>query len=110
MKPDFDSLLAQYGECPVPALPGSFSDDVLRRIRQSTHAEVRPGNWWHNFLETALRPALLVVGVSAALTVGAVFPHVMRSPDLDLTVSALDLGVFSSSTQNLPSGLLDRLP
>ena len=34
MKPDFDSLLAQYGECPIPALPGSFSDDVLRKIQE----------------------------------------------------------------------------
>lgn len=108
MKPDLDSLLATYREREVPALPGSFTQDVLRDIRQRLVAP-QP-SWWQDALAGFLRPSSIVAALSVALVTGAMAPYALRPSDTSLSAKGLDLGVFSSGAQNVPSGLLAHLP
>ncbi|MGC1478939.1 MAG: hypothetical protein WA771_00420 [Chthoniobacterales bacterium] len=109
MKPDLDSLLATYRESRVPALPGSFAQDVLRDIRLRRTAPPRSG-WWQEVLAGLHRPSFITASLSLALVVGAIAPFALGTSDSALSVRGLDLGVFSSSAQDFPSGLLAHLP
>lgn len=106
MKPNLDSLLPLYRERLVPTLPGSFSVDVLREIRQRRRETAMSRNWWLDFLDLAMRPSPLAAALSVALVVSSLVSYAATpSPNF----SGHDMDVFSSATPNLPSGLLGRV-
>ena len=105
-----DSLTASYREITLPELPGSFASDVLRAIRLRQSASAPDGTWWQDFLNTFLRPSRLAAALTIAVTVGAAVPYVTQPREAMLAASGLDLAVFASGSQLLPSGRLDRIP
>ena len=105
MKPNLDSLLPSYRERLVPALPGSFTVDVLREIRQRKGEAASSRSWWLDFLDLAMRPSPLAAALSVAIVVSSLVSYAARPAPV---FSGPDMGVFSSRTPNLPSGLLGR--
>ncbi len=108
MKPSFDSLLTQYREREIPPLPASFSQDVLRAIRQRQSVSKR--SWWQDFVEAALQPAHLVAGLALAMVIGTLSSYSSQNLFETKADRGIDLAVFSSSAHSLPSGLLTRRP
>lgn len=102
-RPPFDELLAECRGAGIPALPGSFSADVLREIRlRRALANDEPG--WFSPLLACLRPRMVAAGLGLALVVGALVPGLTRETDSSMVADGLGLHVFSTSA--MPSGLL----
>lgn len=110
MNTSIDSLLTAYRGTAIPALPGSFTDDVLRAIRLRKSETTSTRHWCQDFLETVLRPSVLVTGVSVAIAVGGFVTYSTHPAETGLAVRGLDLGIFSSYASGLPSGRLSRVP
>ena len=100
---DFDELLAECRGAGTPALPGSFSADVLREIRLRS-SESKAGSGWLSQLLACLRPGMLAASLGLALVVGIVVPGLTRESDNSLAADGLGLHVFSTSA--MPSGAL----
>ena len=107
MYSDLDSLLSLDRERPVPTLPGSFTGDVLREIRQRQGEPASILGWWIDLLDFAMQPARLAVALAVALVVSSLVSYSIRPAPI---FSRPDLGVFSSATLNLPSGRLEHTP
>ncbi len=105
----FDSLVASYREIPLPELPGSLAADVLRAIRLRRSMATAEGRWWHDALTAVSRPWLVAAALTIAVTVGAAVPHVTQSREAMIAARGLNLAVFASSSQLLPSGRLGRV-
>jgi len=103
--PDFDGLLAEYRQVAVPALPSSFSADVLREIRLRS-AETSAESGWFFPLFAFLRPGMIAASLSLALAVGVIVPGFTLRKDNLMAVAGLGLNVFSSSASTMPSGLI----
>jgi len=102
-KPHFDELLAECQGAGIPALPGSFSANVLREIRlRRTGAKNESG--WFSLLLACLRPGMVAASLSIALVVGVLVPGLTRGTDSSMAADGLGLNVFSTS--HMPSGLL----
>jgi hypothetical protein len=105
---DIDELLREYADSPVPSLPGSFTQDVLREIRLR-NADLDHGeSWLSEVYALFLRPGLVAVTFSIAVAIGVAYPAMMSSPNSAIAVSSLGLDVFSHSTSHLPSELLAK--
>jgi hypothetical protein len=103
---NLDELLRNYADCPVPSLPGSFTQDVLREIRLRKTSP-RPAESWLSELYTLVfRPGFLAASFSLAIMVGIAFPAMMRPTNPSAIASSLGLDVFSRSMTELPSGTL----
>ncbi len=107
-KHDFDELLAEYRQADIPALPGSFSANVLREIRLRSGAATRDSGWL-SALITCLRPGMAAAGLAIAISVGVLLPGIARGNEHSMAVAGLGLNVFSPSASNLPSTLLTKL-
>lgn len=103
---NLDSLLAELRQSRTPALPGSFSQDILRKIRAS--AKPVHDSDWFPALMLLFRPGLVVLALTVAVAVGLALPGIVRPVDQAMAVSGLDLNVFSTSSPNFPSGLLAK--
>ena len=91
-----------------PALPGSFSQNVWRAIRQRKAGHDSPPNTisvWEYFL----RPQTVMAALALAITVGIGVGS--RSPTSRAAQAheALDLQVFGDAASALPSTLLAEL-
>ncbi|MEI8387280.1 MAG: hypothetical protein WCG76_06740 [Verrucomicrobiota bacterium] len=100
---DFDELLAECRAAGIPALPGSFSTDVLREIRLRS-SETKEESGWFSQLFACLRPGMVAASLGLALVVGVLVPGLTRESVDSLAVDGLGLHVFSTS--KTPSGLL----
>jgi hypothetical protein len=101
---NLNELLRTYAGAPIPALPGSFPQDVLREIR--LRKDARKSDWLSEIYALLFRPGVLAASFSLAILVGVGLPAMMRPTNPGLTASSLGLGVFSSSMSELPSGTL----
>jgi hypothetical protein len=99
---DFDELLAECRAAGIPALPGSFSADVLREIRLRSSERKEESGWFSQLL-ACLRPGMVAAGLGLALVVGVLFPGHTRESD---SRAADGLGLHVFSTSNMPSGVL----
>ena len=97
-------LLRSYADAPIPALPGSFPQDVLREIRLRNDA--RKSDWLSEIYALFFRPGVLAASLSLAVLVGFGLPTMMSPTNPGLTASSLGLGVFSHSMSELPSGMV----
>jgi hypothetical protein len=102
-RPHFDELLAECRLAGIPALPGSFSANVLREIRLRG-AATRQDSGWLSLLLACLRPGMVAASLSIALVVGVLVPGLTRGTDSSMAADGLGLNVFSTS--HMPSGLL----
>ena len=102
-KPHFDELLADYRLAGPPPLPGAFSADVLREIRQC-RAEAKDESGWFSQLLACLRPGMVAASLGLALFVGVLVPGLTRESDNSVVAEGLGLHVFSTSA--MPSGTL----
>jgi len=102
-KPLFDELLTECRATGLPALPGSFSANVLREIRLR-HSGEKVESGWLSLLLGCLRPGMVAASFAIALAVGVLVPGLTRSNDNSLAADGLGLHVFSTS--NTSSGLL----
>ena len=100
--PDFEDLLAEYRRTAIPALPSSFSSNVLREIRLRIP---EPKSDWLSMLFACLRPSMVAASLSVALVVGILAPGLARANDSSPAAAGLGLSVFSSSASNFPSSL-----
>lgn len=107
-KHDFDELLAEYRQADIPALPGSFSANVLREIRLRSVAPIRDSGWLSAFI-ACLRPGMAAASLAVAISVGVLLPGIARGNEHSMAVAGLGLNVFSPSASNLPSTLLTKL-
>lgn len=101
--PDFDELLVGYRQATIPALPGSFSADVLRAIRLRRAGVVREAGWF-SVLAACLRPGMMTASLCLALLVGILGPGQIHRSGPAMATAGLGLNVFS--TANMPSDLL----
>ncbi|MFA7343077.1 MAG: hypothetical protein WC003_02120 [Terrimicrobiaceae bacterium] len=101
--PDFDGLLAEYCRTSVPALPSSFSANVLREIRLRG-AEIKKESGWVASMFSCLSPGMVAASLSVALVVGVFAPGLARGSDASMAANGLGLNAFSTS--KMPSGLL----
>jgi hypothetical protein len=105
---NFDELLREYASSPVPSLPGSFIQDVLREIRLRKSSSRHDEGWLSEVYALFFRPELLAATFSIAVAVGLAYPAMMSSPNPAIARSSLGLDVFSHSTNHLPSELLEK--
>jgi len=109
--PTLDNLLKGCTGQPVPSLPSAFSRDVLREIRLRQSETSRGGNWIQEICALFFRPGLLAGSIAVVLAVGVALPMTMsKAMGADQAAASLGLNVFSSSSSNMPSGLLARVP
>jgi hypothetical protein len=101
---NLNELLRSYADAPIPALPGSFPQDVLRAIR--LRKDARKGDWLSEIYALFFRPGVLAASFALAVLVGFGLPVMMRPTNPGLAASSLGLGVFSRSMSELPSGML----
>lgn len=107
-----DEVLNEYRAQCAPPLPGSFAQDVFREVRlRSTQPKI---GWLADLISTGLRPTTLAASFLLALAVGATLPVLARDSNPDsnpeLAITSLNLNVFSSTSAEIPSGLLSRRP
>ena len=98
------NLLAQLRAAPLPAIPGSFRQDVWRTIRQRSSQSAE--SWWAWFFEPLLKPAMAVSALALATVVGASLSVAMIGSRTAETRHALGLEVFSPSAPTLPTSLM----
>ena len=103
-----DRLLQERREKAASALPGSFSQNVWREIRQrkaTREPSVNPASFWL----WLLRPQAVLAALALAITVGIGVGS--RSPVSSAARAhqALDLQVFGGEAAALPSTLLAKL-
>ena len=101
---NLDKLLTRYAEAPVPALPGSFQQDVLREIRLRKGDSRQSDGWLSEIYTLFFRPGFLAASFSLAVAVGLAFPAMMRPAAPMQTASSLGLDVFSHSMVELAPG------
>lgn len=104
MNNDFDKLLSLHRERPVPALPGSFGDDVRREIRLRSSME--RSVWWEDALDLVRRPGAQFAALTAAVLIGLLAPGLHPTGRTIDAAAALGMDVFSSRDSNFPTGLL----
>ena len=101
-----DQLLQQRREKPAPVLPGSFSQNVWREIRQRKAAREPAASvsLWH----WLLRPQIVLAALTLAIAVGVAVGAGNWAPvsQAAQTREALDLEVFGRDASALPSTLL----
>jgi hypothetical protein len=105
---NFDELLRKYADSPVPSLPGSFTQDVLREIRLRKESSRHAESWFSEIYTLFFRPGPLVATFSLVALVALSYPSIMSSASSATAVSSLGLDVFSHSTIHLPSELLSN--
>jgi len=99
----FDDLLKSYSDSPVPALPGSFTQDVLREIRMRKRPEE---SWLSEISALLFRPRLMAASLSLAILIGVLLPTMAGTSKSTLAAKSLGLEIFSDS--GMPSGLLSQ--
>ena len=102
-----DRTLQQRREIASPELPGSFSQNVWREIRQRKAAQ-EPAvavSFWH----WLLRPQMVALALTVAVAVGVGVGSKRFVSSTMQTHQALDLQVFGDSASALPSTLLANL-
>ena len=101
---DLTELLRLQREKPMPALPASFQQDVLREIRRLSPD---PAAGWLNWLlEPFRQPLFAGASLAFALVIGTVLGTYAMADDSRIASRALDLQVFTSRSPALPSALL----
>lgn len=108
--PDLNQLLNRFANTPVPNLPSSFAQDVLREIRLRNTKKQSEESWLSEIYRLLLKPGLLAGALGVAVVVGISLPTMMSSRDSDRAAQSLGLEVFSHSTNHLPSELLAKTP
>lgn len=98
------NLLAQLRAAPLPAVPGSFRQDVWRTIRLRSSRATE--SWWAWFFEPLLRPAMAAASLALAIVVGASLGVATLDSRTADTRHALGLEVFSTSAPALPTTLM----
>lgn len=101
--PGFDELMMKCRQAAIPALPGSFSANVLREIRQRSATDKTESGWF-SLLFGFLRPGIVAASLSLALAVGLLVPGLTRNDVNSMAADGLGLNVFSTS--KMPSGLI----
>ena len=102
---DLTELLRLQREKPIPALPGSFQQDVLREIR--LRAAEHGAGWLGWLLEPFRQPLFAGASLAFALLLGvALGAGSVMADESRLASRALDLHVFTSRSPALPSTLL----
>lgn len=104
---DLTALLHLHREKPLPALPLSFQEDVLRAIRRRSVESAcgKPG-WLKWLLEPFRQPLFAEVSLSFAMLIGTALGAYAIADDAQIASRALDLEVFMSRSPALPSTLL----
>ncbi|QYY35393.1 hypothetical protein [Ruficoccus sp. ZRK36] len=98
---EFDNLITQVRQSPLPDCPGSLESHVLRRVRLSRNES--EGLLWSWFTALLPKPAFvaavitLVVGVSVFMTVMKTTTQISVAHKQQLAVRALDFGVLSNN-------------
>jgi anti-sigma factor RsiW len=100
---DLDEFLKRYANASVPALPGSFPQNVLREIRLRRGSSRQKEGWLSELYTLFFRPGFMAASFSLAIVVGFAFPAMMRPANPALTANSLGLDVFSHSMVELPS-------
>jgi len=101
--PGFDGIIDECRQTTVPALPSSFSANVLREIRQRS-AEDKTESGWFSLLFGYLRPGIVAGSLCLALAVGVLAPGLVREDTNAMAADGLGLNVFSTS--KMPSDLI----
>ena len=100
-KQPLDELLKSYAERPIPPLPGSFSQNVLREIRLQKTAQQKSAGWTAEIYQWLFRPQLLAASAMIAICVGVIAPSMISSTSSSLAATGLGLQVFSSAEINI---------
>lgn len=94
---ELDHVLAELGTRPLPDLPGSFRQDVWRKIRQQQQEPV--ATWCEQmdqWLAVLLKPQPIFASLILAVMVG-VSGAAWVQPSQGLSKSGLDMALFGPS-------------